>query len=770
MHTRTMNIANTLPKLLRRFVGQSDVVGIGILFCTLVFLSFVAGSELKTPTRILVAGEIAQQDVIADRNLLVEDTQATRVRKDQVAMLQPAVFEHSLEAVSLFRERIHAIFRMLNESGSADLEGLRTTLADEMHRDVSMRTMAIWSSESLQRYVTTQILPWLEPRLAEGVASDMRILAQFKGGILIRDIARGGEVLRTDIYTIPDLRMITSELTQRLKNDVELTLPLRRAILSLLEPLMPPTLTMHSEATLARANEVMAAVEPIFYHLQRGEVIVRQGDRVNNEQQLKMQSLFRSSNRKLHSMLTGGTLIVSVLLAVGFFLSPSGKPGRALTRKDLIFISVVLCSFALMAKGLQHLAPRMINNVDITQLAYSFPVAGAAGLCALIFSARRYCVMGLFLALFSTIMLHGDLSLFLFYFLSAMLSTWLVSRAQTRQSVAMSFFPLLFGLVLIGLGTAMLQGQRGQELVDTLILIVGNATVSIFVLFAFSPFLEMTFRYTTRLRLMELMSLEQPLLQELMVTAPGTYHHSLIVANMVEAGAKAIGANSLLCKVAALYHDIGKIYKPDYFIENQFTGVNRHDKLAPSMSALIILTHVKRGVELAEKHRLGHEIVDIIRQHHGTRCIRFFYQKAVDAQKTMDAGESVSEANFSYPGPRPQSKEAAIVMLADVVEASSRTLQDPTPARIRNHIYSMIMGTFSDGQLDESELTFKELHKISESFLRVLTGIFHHRIEYPDAGQEKIGQEKTGQDKNMQDKKGDATTNSKASPTTKGQI
>lgn len=730
-----MNIVNTLVKysqrfaqgFIKHFAGQNDIIGMGILFCTLVFLAFVAGSELKAPTRMLVAGEIAKQDIIADRNLLVEDTQATRVRKDQVAMLQPAVFEHTIGATSSFRERIHAIFHMLNEADATELEGLRLLLADELHGDISLRTMAIWSEESLQRYVTSKLLPWLEPRLNAGVASDMSTLVQFKGGILIRDMSRGGEILRTDIYTIPDLRLLTSELSQRLKNDPELTLAMRRAIVSLIKPLLSPTLTLNSEATLARAKEVMDAVEPIFYQLQRGEVIVRQGERVNSEQQLKMQTLFRSSNQKLHSMLVGGTLLVSLVLAVGFFHSPSGKPGRALSRKDLIFISVVLCSFALMAKGLQHIAPRMLNNVDINQLAYCFPVAGAAGLSALIFSARRYCVMGIFLALFSTIMLHGELSLFLFFFLSSMLSTWLIGRAQTRQSVAMSFVPLLFGLLFVGLATAMLQGLRGQELVDTLILIAGNATLSILLLFAFSPILEVTFRYTTRLRLMELMSLEQPLLQKLMVAAPGTYHHSLIVANMVEAGAKAIGANSLLCKVAALYHDIGKLYKPDYFIENQFNGINRHNKLTPSMSALIILTHVKRGVELAEEHRLGTEIVDIIKQHHGTRCIRFFYQKA------LDAGENVSESNFSYPGPRPQSKEAAIVMLADVVEASTRTLQDPTPARIRSHIYSMIMGTFSDGQLDESELTFKELHKISESFLRILTGIFHHRIEYPDA-------------------------------------
>ena len=223
------------------------------------------------------------------------------------------------------------------------------------------------------------------------------------------------------------------------------------------------------------------------------------------------------------------------------------------------------------------------------------------------------------------------------------------------------------------------------------------------------------------------MSLEQPLMQELMVTVPGTYHHSLVVANMVEAGAKAIGANSLLCKVAALYHDVGKLSYPEYFIENQFGGPNKHDKLAPSMSALILLSHVKKGTELAERYKLGQDIADIISQHHGTRLIRYFYQKA------LNQGEKPRESDFSYLGPRPQTKEAAILMLADSVEASSRTLSDPTPARIKTHIDTIIKGIFSEGQLDESELTFKDLHFLSENFQRILTGIFHQRIAYPDA-------------------------------------
>lgn len=253
--------------------------------------------------------------------------------------------------------------------------------------------------------------------------------------------------------------------------------------------------------------------------------------------------------------------------------------------------------------------------------------------------------------------------------------------------------------------------------------------------FALSPVVEMVFGYTTRFRLMELLNLEQPLLRDLMLTAPGTYHHSLIVSNMCEAGAKRVGAHSLLCKVAALYHDVGKVTKAGYFIENQPTDDNPHNRLAPSMSALILISHVKQGVELAKEHRLGQEVTDIIRQHHGTSIIQYFYRKALN--QTDVPPPNIED--FRYPGPRPRSREAALVMLADIVEASSRTLTDPTPTRLRQHISDIMKSVYSAGQLDESELTFKDLDTLADSFQQVLRGLYHHRISYPGGALGKDG-------------------------------
>jgi putative nucleotidyltransferase with HDIG domain len=242
------------------------------------------------------------------------------------------------------------------------------------------------------------------------------------------------------------------------------------------------------------------------------------------------------------------------------------------------------------------------------------------------------------------------------------------------------------------------------------------------------PLLEGPFGLITAMKLIELSNPNQPLLRKLQVEAPGTYYHSIMVGNLAEAGTEAVGGNSLLARVGAYYHDIGKTKRPYFFVDNQFGAENPHDKLAPGLSALIISSHVRDGIELAREHRVPEAIVNFIREHHGTMLISFFYQKALQA----DTGDGVVEADFRYDGPKPQSKETAIVMLADASEATTRTLKHPTPQAIEQVVRKIIKDRLSDGQLDESNLTLKELDVVAKTFTRVLTGAFHQRIEYPE--------------------------------------
>jgi len=239
---------------------------------------------------------------------------------------------------------------------------------------------------------------------------------------------------------------------------------------------------------------------------------------------------------------------------------------------------------------------------------------------------------------------------------------------------------------------------------------------------------EVPLGLVTAMKLIELSNPNQPLLRKLLVGAPGTYHHSIMVGNLAEAATEAVGGNSLLARVGAYYHDIGKSNRPYFFVDNQFGGDNPHDNLSPTLSAIIISSHVRDGVELAKQHHLPDAIVQFIRQHHGTTLMSYFYQRAL----SLDTGDGVVEEDFRYEGPRPQSKETAIVMLADASEATCRTLKHPNPQTIEQTVRRLISERLQDGQLDESDLTLRDLDTVARTFTRVLTGVFHQRVEYPE--------------------------------------
>lgn len=701
--------------------------GLLALVATLLSLALLSGINFEHRPKLYVAGEVADRDVVADRDLLVEDMQATQLRRNQLMLLQPVVYDLSSEPYSQLHTRMVDIFRELNEIDPEKKYTAVNQLMDTLTPEVAEDVIPQLTRPDVQAFVMQRLLPMARTALNEGLVSDVRAAHVGKAGVVIRNQETGLETLRPDLAELPDVQSTVVDIATKLRQERDLMPPAQRALAIVMSALMPASLQINRDATRQRSAAVADNVEPVYHHLQRGEMVVRKGERVTREQQIKLQALFSATGQRVHWQQTVGAFGLSLLLGLGLFMAPSGKPGTPLRCKDYLLMALLLAFFAMGAKVIYLLGLRTGDYGTISALAYAYPVPGAVGLVAMVFAARRYCTMGLLLAFFATLMFKGNINLFLFYFLGGMLTTWLVTKAQSRQDVVWSIIPLIVGQVVVWFASTMLGQTPGAYMPLQLASVIANSVVSLLTLFALSPVLELTFGYTTRFRLMELMSLEQPLMQEVMMTMPGTYHHSLVVANMVEAGAKAIGANSLLCKVAALYHDAGKLSHPEYFIENQYGGRNKHDKLAPSMSALILTAHVKKGTELGEAHNLGQEIIDIIRQHHGTRLIRFFYQKA------LDAGENPRESDYCYPGPRPQTKEAAILMLADSVEASSRTLTDPTPARIKSHIDNIIKGIFSEGQLDESELTFKDLHKLSENFLRILTGIFHQRIAYPDA-------------------------------------
>lgn len=718
--------------------------GIVALVLSLLALSILASANFESAPKIYMAGEVADSDIISDRRMQVEDATATKARIKKIQAMQPPVYDYTLQPYNQFQTTLEEVFNALNQEGINYKNPVLEKLSEEIGRSTAEEIFPVLSKKDIQNYLLKKILPHIRSQMENGLLSDIRTTRGGRSGIMIRNLESGLDSFRPEIQSIMDARTFLGEISSQLRHSPELTGQDRSAINTFLSALLPVSLTFNQEATKQRVEAATASVTPVFYPIEKGELLLRKGERVSREQELMLQAVYNSIADPIHLNKVAGAFLLSLVISLGLFMAPSGKQGHPVHCKDLYLISVVLLFFGICAKGAHIFGLHMDNIIILKSCAAAFPVAGAVGLVAMVFSARRYGTMGLLLSFFPMLMFKESFPLFILYFLGGMLSTWLVSRSQNRQDVVWSVVPLSIGMLVIGTGCFLLTQGSLAELTWQLIAVIISALLSLIILFTFSPILELAFGYSTRFRLMELMSLEQPLMQEIMVTIPGTYHHSLVVANMVEAGAKAIGANSLLCKVAALYHDAGKLSYPDYFIENQFGAPNKHDKLSPSMSALILHSHVKKGTELAEKYKLGQEIADIIRQHHGTRMMRFFYQKAINL------GENPNESDYSYPGPKPQTKEAAILMLADSVEASSRTLTDPTPARLKNHIDSIIKGIFSEGQLDESELTFKDLHFLSETFQRILTGIFHQRIVYPDS---KLKNSSNSGEKNQQNGK-----------------
>jgi hypothetical protein len=477
----------------------------------------------------------------------------------------------------------------------------------------------------------------------------------------------------------------------------------------------------------------------------KGKVLLRRGESVSDVAARTLAAFNQAgaAGSPGTSLLGSLLLLVLLLFFMGrhvFFYQQSVRRDRHL----FALMVVVMVIGLLIDRGFLWLFDRLVDPLGAGPFAnpdfYRFmvPMAAGAVLITLLVNPRIGMAFVLFNVPIFGMMVEWDLTLVLFCLVSNLAGIYGISAYHQRSALVKA------GLVLGGvnaLSVLALQSLAGRGLPASHLLFqmfcgfAGGILVAVLVSFLL-PVLESLFNILTDVRLLELSNLNSPLLRRLAVEAPGSYNHSVIVGTLAEAAAEAIGANALFCRVAAYYHDVGKLIKPDYFVENQRDGVNRHDRLSPQMSALVIASHVKEGYELARNYGLPRQVLDIIPQHHGTRRINYFYQKA--RQGESQEPEEVLESDFRYPGPKPQSKEAAIFMLSDSIEAAARTLEDPSPARFKGLIRRIVSDVVLDDQFDECDLTFQDLEKVSASFLETLGSIYHHRIDYPGFDFDKV--------------------------------
>jgi len=516
------------------------------------------------------------------------------------------------------------------------------------------------------------------------------------------------------------------------------TMPLlssiRPAIETWLSIQLKTTLRYHRERTVQEKEVARNSVKEVRVFWYPGQVLVEAGETIGNRELSLLRDEYEAANATmpLHLNLIRAltvVLMISVLTIINGYYLIRNEP--AFTKSWPRLITYLLSIITAVAVGRWlSIFPHHPEVMPVVLIAMIFAVT-----CNQIMAAMTAFTVSIIL----TLATGGSLPHFVILIAVSATSIILLTRVPSRSTLTrvgfitgLVYFGLFVGMEVINGASLTIVWNDGWLLSDSLIG-AGWCLAAGILLTVVLPIIESGFGVVTDISLLEMGDISHPLLQELVQRAPGTYNHSITVASIGETAAEAIGANGLLVRVAAYFHDIGKMLKPEYFIENITDGMeSRHAGLAPAMSTLIIIGHVKDGVDLARQHNLPQPLIDFIEQHHGTTVVKYFYHEALKQAEDQENASLIEEASFRYPGPRPQTKETGVMLLADAVESASRTLSEPTPSRIATLVHKITMDKLLDGQFEASSLTLSEIQTIEESLTKSLTAIYHGRIKYPE--------------------------------------
>ncbi len=498
-------------------------------------------------------------------------------------------------------------------------------------------------------------------------------------------------------------------------------LPLVSLATDVISTCIQPNMLIDEEITEANRQKAREAVETEM--CVKGEVIVRRGEIVTLAQYTMLSSLGLLKEDKLDVPMLAGIALIVLLMMGCAALYLKRYASHQPTSKEVL----MLCLIAVLVTGL-CLAVSRFN-------AYMMPISLGLMLVALLYDQRIALYFNIALGFLASLLMDAGGGLFTVTMFSVILMSMVAgpivlavfSRSMQRTSTLLAGVLVGISNFICTLSVGLINSAELGSVATNALWAMSSGIISAILCIGLQPLLESIFNLATNAKLIELSNPNQPLLRRLLLEAPGTYHHSIIVANLAEAATNAVGGNALLARVGAYYHDVGKLKRPVYFKENQL-GDNPHDRTDPRVSAAILTAHPRDGAAMAQKARVPEPVLDIIRQHHGDGVVLWFYDKAAK----LYGAENVDINAFRYEGPRPHTKEAAAVMLADTIEAAARSLPDPSPEKIDALIHKLVRNKLNDGQLDESDLTFGDLEKICSAFSTVLTGVFHERIEYPD--------------------------------------
>lgn len=714
-------LKDTLGKLWGKEVVRQWLLA-AIVYLTLVGILL---ANLLPDRAELRVGQVAKQDIAAPKTIV------NRYRTEQLrqqmgekavekALKDPENYMIDEKAVTAAREKLGLVFdRAREERSSLSPVDPSNEASAPLARRLAPAAQQV---EDFQDAIESETGITLDKQTVRTLLS---LGPQQFDGLEQAALTLAGDLLGTVKIRPEDLPQVAQRVPEQAEDylsnanvlpaDPNSADALIRALTQLVEAVVRPNLIPDEEKLQAIRSQAAAQVEPIV--VLQGEIVVRRGDVITREKAQILKDLGLQRRRTDYWAMIGiAGVVLLELVFVGVYIWQHQR-GLFENENLMALLGLLLIISVFLVKILSLIAWEGVG--------YLVPTSFAAMLITLLLDSRLAIVVVVMLGFTVGLVTSFQLPTVATAVAGGFAGVFSLGRVTQRSDVTRAGFVAgvvnFFTIVFMALAT------NNIFILKHSYLGIINGIISAVLTIGFLPYLESLFGITSSIKLLELSNPNQPLLRRLLMEAPGTYHHSVIVGNLAETAAEAVGGDGLLARVGANYHDIGKLKRPYFFIENQISAENPHDKLSPSLSTLIITSHVKDGLELAKQYKLPPALSDFIAQHHGEDLVKFFYHKAVEA------GQEVDEEDFRYPGPKPQTKETAIVMLADSVEAAVRSLSKPTPGRIEGLVRKIIKTRLTDGQLDESNLTLKDLDKIAQAFVQVLGGIFHTRVEYPES-------------------------------------
>jgi cyclic-di-AMP phosphodiesterase PgpH len=720
-----------------------------------VYYSLLAGSVswLLTSTDYdteawvnLKPGDVVEEEIVSPLTAQVEPKETTKSYRENLARRIPPVFDYDDQSTERWLKRWKQAFRKVREEYYQDakaskdsgiLEQIDKRIQEITGVHVQRRHLQFMHQNRFSSPVEKTFIKLGEYLVGRIIAPTDLFDSYYSTGIMVRQVNQSmNETLIQDVSHIWSLETAREYLYQIASKIPEREISAGRAMAEIVGSAAIPNLKPNEILTKKRVSIVLSNLKDPIQSVQKGKAIVGRGERLSDSQWELLQDLqyltSPTSNAK-RFLFTFAVLLL--LFSIIFRINMTGKGFWNLTLKDAVFFWVITIVTLASTKYSYPYLVQFAKFFNLNASAeYLIPVSTGGILIHLMMGKDAGYTYGLVSSLIVGYMLDQSYLFTLWAFLvnSAAIQSLRSCKQRTDLFKAGAWSGLVGALLVLIFSFIDLMGYKRLDwtmmLAEPVIAFLSGLLASI-ITSVLVPFLESAFGYTTSLKLLELSNFNHPLLHTLMMKAPGTYHHSVIVGSLAEVAADKVNANGLLARVSAYYHDIGKMSKPLYFIENQSPGNNPHDHLAPNLSAKILFSHVKNGARLGRDYNLGKTIVDIIEQHHGTTLVSYFFNKA-KKQEDHHACE-VEESHFRYPGPKPKTREAGIVMLADACEAATRSIADPTPAKIQAMVHSIITKRFLEEQFSDCDLTLRDMQIIEENFTRTLVSLYHHRIEYP---------------------------------------